>query len=155
MQRLGVAGVFLFVASSACDNSSTPPAAPQHPVPTTLTEAPPPSASTLAPPQSSATPAAASTADSSPDDACELTREKYRKLLARGGACTKDEECAHYRGGYVGGNGGSPCGGITDTTTALALDQITRDLGDAHCQPLSALCPHHVTIPKCTLHKCM
>jgi hypothetical protein len=100
----------------------------------------------------------ASIADATPDPSasaavspCASIVAKYDGLVATGGACSTDKDCACFNGGVSPKTG---CGGVSDRTTATKLDQLRADYSTAKCGN-RINCAAWACDPKCTSGRCM
>jgi hypothetical protein len=82
--------------------------------------------------------------------ACAAIVAKYDGLVATGGACAADGDCACFNGGV---SPKTPCGGVSDHTSAANLDQLRAEYTSAHCSG-KINCAAWACAPKCNAGHC-
>jgi hypothetical protein len=97
-----------------------------------------------------AEPSAAASAAAPADPCAALAVDFARRLDGAAGTCQKDADCACYPGG-TGERAG--CGGITDRTSADALQAIAKQFRIAHC-PYARQCAPWTCTPRCRDGRC-
>jgi hypothetical protein len=80
---------------------------------------------------------------------CAATIASYDTLVASGGACTTNADCECFNGGV---SPKTPCGGVTDKTTAAKLGALITDYEAAHCSSL--MCAAFTCTPACNAGRC-
>jgi len=81
---------------------------------------------------------------------CSSTVASYDALVASGGACTTDADCACFNGGV---SQNTPCGGVSDKATAGKLGKLVTDYEAAHCNAL--MCAAMMCTPACKAGRCV
>ncbi len=81
---------------------------------------------------------------------CASIVSSYDALVAAGGACKADGDCACFSGGVSPKSG---CGGVTDRATRTKLESLARDFADAKCGSHMA-CAAWQCAPVCQARKC-
>jgi hypothetical protein len=94
-------------------------------------------------------PSATTTTDVVPAS-CASTVAAYDGLVAAGGACSADADCACFNGGV---STKSACGGVTDHATAAKLEKLTTDYEHGRCDALS--CAATLCSPACSAGRCV
>jgi hypothetical protein len=94
--------------------------------------------------------AAAGSAASSASRVCANLASQFRKLLASGGACARDDQCTCTGRGPLG------CGGATDVRTARRLQTMRRLFALASC-PVTRRCAakSRCATARCVAKRCV
>ena len=85
-----------------------------------------------------------------PATSCSAVVASYDALLALGGACATDADCACAKGGV---SPAAPCGHVTDKVTAAKLDALGSEYEAAHCDAL--MCAAWMCTPSCSAGRCV
>jgi hypothetical protein len=93
----------------------------------------------------------ATTSDAAPSGvSCSAVVASYESLVAAGGACKTDTDCACFNGGV---SQKTPCGGVTDKATAAKLEASIKDYESGHCNAL--MCAAMMCTPSCSAGHCV
>jgi len=93
--------------------------------------------------------ATTSDAGSVSTSSCSATISSYDALVASGGACKTDADCACFNGGV---SQKTPCGGVTDKATEAKLEPLITAYQNGHCNAL--MCAASMCMPKCSAGRC-